>query len=76
MNCRFCKDELEYKLGVKKLIVNNKVVEIKNVPMYVCTNCGEEYFPGEVIKKLEGIKKMLSKKVKGKAVEIEYSQAG
>lgn len=35
--------------------INNKIIIIKNVPCFKCSQCGETVYTGDVIKKLEQI---------------------
>lgn len=55
--CTFCKGNL--KKGKTDFIVKikNEVVSIKNVPAYVCDNCGESYFEPESSEKIDIIMK-------------------
>jgi len=55
--CSFCKGKLdEDKTGFIAKI-GNDVISIKDVPAYVCENCGEAYFTPEISRKIDEIVK-------------------
>lgn len=55
--CYFCKGKTE----VKKITVDfrweGKLFVVKNVPVEICTQCGERYYSAEVSKKLDELVK-------------------
>ena len=50
--CSFCKGRLDE--GKTELVakVGDEVISIKDVPAYVCENCGEAYFTPEISRAL------------------------
>ena len=56
-NCYFCKA----KTKIKKVDVDfrwgDKLFVVKNVPLEVCSQCGEKYYSAEISKKLDDIVK-------------------
>lgn len=55
MICFFCKGNMVESTTTFTATFANKVVVIKNVPCYKCTQCGEESFSFEVTERLEKI---------------------
>ena len=55
--CSFCRGKLHK--GETDFIakVKGEVISIKNVPAYICENCGEAYFTSEISKKIDKIMK-------------------
>jgi len=53
--CSFCKGTLQKGRTEFVARVKKEVVLIKNVPAYICDNCGEAYFDPEVSKKMDAI---------------------
>lgn len=53
--CSLCKGKMEHKRVdvIKK--TNSKIVVINEVPAYVCQQCGERYYPLEVVESIEKI---------------------
>lgn len=51
--CSFCKGTLT--LGTTEFIarVHNEVIVIRDVPAYVCGQCGEAYFSAETSRKID-----------------------
>lgn len=51
--CSFCKGTLT--LGTTEFIakVQNEVIVIRDVPAYVCRQCGEAYFSAETSRKID-----------------------
>ncbi len=57
MKCVFCGHDLEI---IKKCIeqtINGNHVIIKDVPVYLCRNCFEEYYDDSVLNEIENIVK-------------------
>ena len=54
-NCYFC----QAKTGIKSVDVDfrweGKLYVIKNVPIEVCTQCGERYYSAEISKKIDDL---------------------
>ena len=55
MKCFMCKGELENKFTNFMLDLGECIVIIKNVPLQVCTQCGEVSYSDEVAHNLEKI---------------------
>jgi YgiT-type zinc finger domain-containing protein len=55
MKCGICKAETEQKLVTYTEDVNNSVIVIRNVPATVCTECGNIWYTGTVVARLEEI---------------------
>ena len=53
--CSFCKGKLVE--GKTEFIarVENEVVVIKEVPAYICENCGESYFSAAISRKMDEV---------------------
>ena len=53
--CSFCKGKL-YE-GKTEFIaeVGDEVISIKDVPAYICENCGEAYFTSEISRKMDEV---------------------
>lgn len=52
-NCYFCKGKTEIKNVDVDFRWGDKLFVVKNVPVEVCTQCGERYYSAEVSKKLD-----------------------
>lgn len=64
-NCYFCKGETEVKNVDVDFRWEDKLFVVKNVPVEVCTQCGEKYYSAEISKKLdELVKKQSEAKVR------------
>ncbi len=55
MTCFFCKGEMEQGLTVHVEELNGCIIVIKNVPCEKCKNCGEVFYSGAVLEKIEEI---------------------
>ena len=55
--CSFCKGTL--KKGKTEFTVKsgNSIVSVKNVPAYICENCGEAYFDPDVSRRIDKVMK-------------------
>ena len=51
----------------------NRIIVIKNVPCFECTQCGEKYYTDEVAEHLEDIVN-ISKNLMQEIAVIDYSQ--
>jgi YgiT-type zinc finger domain-containing protein len=53
--CSFCKGKLNE--GETEFVakVGGVVISIKDVPAYVCENCGEAYFTAEISRKIDEV---------------------
>lgn len=59
--CVFCGGTLETASTDYVEKIDNYVIVIKNVPCEKCNQCGEEYFSGDVAKKIESILNSIQK---------------
>jgi len=55
--CSFCKGKLHKGKTEFVTKVGDGVISIKNVPAYVCENCGEAYFTPEIGRKIDEVMK-------------------
>lgn len=63
--CCFCKGKTKIKNIDVDFRWGDKLFVVKNVPVEVCTQCGEKYYSSEVSKKLdELVKKQTASKIK------------
>ena len=53
MRCVYCKGFLEEKASTFTLVLENRVVIIKDVPSHVCRQCGETSYDDAVFRQLE-----------------------
>lgn len=53
--CFLCKGHLEEKLTTFMVDVGNCIVIVRNVPSFVCSQCGETSYSDEVAEQLERI---------------------
>jgi len=53
MKCGICKAETEEKNVTYTEDVEQGVIVIRNVPAYVCTECGNTWYNGTVVTQLE-----------------------
>jgi YgiT-type zinc finger domain-containing protein len=61
-NCSLCKGKL--KTGTTEFIAraSGEVVVIKDVPAYVCEQCGEAYYTPEISRKIDGVMRDVHRK--------------
>jgi len=52
-NCYFCKGKTEIRNVNVDFRWKDKLFVVKNVPVEVCTQCGEKYYSAEISKKLD-----------------------
>jgi YgiT-type zinc finger domain-containing protein len=69
--CRFCKGKIEIKKADVDFRWGDKLFIIKDVPVEVCSQCGERYYSAEVSKKLDRLVKENSSKNKKPEKTIE-----
>lgn len=71
-NCYFCKGKTEIKNVDVDFRWGDRLIVVKNVPVEVCTQCGERYYSAEVSKKLdELVKKEANSTIKAqKTIEV------
>lgn len=53
--CTFCKGRLEERKTEFIVRAGGEVVVIKDVPAYVCEQCGEAYYTPEISRKIDGV---------------------
>ena len=63
MNCLYCDGEMER--SSSNYTVNRKDFHlfVQNIPVYVCTQCGEKYFGEEEVEAIQDMAKTLESKV-------------
>ena len=71
-DCFFCKGKTEIKNVDLDFRWGDKLFVVKNVPVEVCSQCGERYYSAEISKKLdELVKKQSSSSIKPqKTIEV------
>ena len=53
--CSFCKGKLRERTTVFMAHAAGEVIVIKDVPAYVCEQCGEAYYTAETSRKIDGV---------------------
>ena len=71
MDCFRCKGSAEYKMKTHIVSLDKCVIIIKNVPAYICNQCGEAYFSDAVMVNLEIIIDKLEYIIKEVAI-VDY----
>jgi YgiT-type zinc finger domain-containing protein len=71
-DCFRCKGSVEPKVKTHAVTLDKCVIIVKNVPSYVCRQCGEVYFADEVMQKLEVIIDSLEDIIKEVAI-VDYA---
>jgi len=67
--CCFCKGKTEIKNIDVDFRWGDKLFVVKNVPVEVCSQCGEKYYSAKISKKLDNlVKKQKSSKIKPRQV--------
>jgi len=75
--CSFCKGKLEEGKTEFVAKVGDEVISIKDVPAYVCENCGEAYFTPEISRKIDEVMnafhkgRLLARTIVAREVEME-----
>ncbi|MDX2134508.1 MAG: type II toxin-antitoxin system MqsA family antitoxin [Saprospiraceae bacterium] len=54
-NCPLCKGKIHKSTTIFSVELNTGVVIVRNVPAWVCTQCGEEWIEDSVAEQLEKI---------------------
>ena len=72
MDCFRCKGSTESKLKTHAVTLDKCVIIVKNVPSFVCKQCGEAYFTDDVMQNLEAIIDKLENIIKEVAI-VGYS---
>lgn len=52
-DCHFCGGAVEEKIQPRELRRNGRLILVENVPMGVCTQCGERYLLPEVAEQID-----------------------
>ena len=71
-DCFRCKGRTEQKLKTHVVTLDKCVIIIKNVPAFVCKQCGEAYFTDDVMQNLENIIDRLENLIKEVAI-VDYT---
>ena len=75
MDCFRYKGSAESKLKTHAATLDNEcVINIKNVPSFVCKQCGEAYFADDVMQNLESIIDRLENLIKEVAI-VDYADS-
>lgn len=53
--CSFCKGKLKKGKTDFTVKTGNSIVSVKNVPAFICENCGEAYYEPDVSKKIDKV---------------------
>ena len=53
--CEFCEGTVEHRQIRARFHFHGQTIYVDNVPTWVCTRCGEQYFDAPVYKRLEAI---------------------
>ncbi len=75
MNCVYCKGELIEVEGTYKVVLEDKTINIINVPFVRCNKCNEEYIVPKVMKNIKEMVLELRKIIdwkRGNEVVISY----
>lgn len=59
--CEFCEGKVEYHQIRARFHFKGRTIYVDNVPAWVCTRCGEQYFDAPVYKRLEEIARCCSR---------------
>ncbi len=54
-SCEYCEGKVEHRQIRARFHFKGDVIYINNVPAWVCSRCGEQYFDAPVYKRLEEI---------------------
>ena len=74
MDCFRCKGNASATLKTHAVTLDDCVIIIKNVPSFVCSQCGEVYFADNAMQKLETIVDRLENLIKEVAI-VDYSDS-
>lgn len=59
--CSLCKGKLEKGKTEITLKKDNVVISVRDVPAFICVNCGEAYFTPDISRKLDDVMSNLEK---------------
>ena len=74
MTCFMCKGSVRDGFSTFTTDMAGCVVVIKNVPSFVCDQCGETSYNDEVAKRLEQIVKNITEAASAEIAVVNYSQ--
>ena len=74
MDCFRCKGSVIHKLKTHAVTLDKCVIIIKNVPAFICKQCGEAYFSDDVMQNLEKITDRLENLIREVAV-VDYAES-
>ena len=74
VDCFRCKGSATPNLKTHAITLDKCVIIVKNVPSFVCKQCGEVYFSDNVMQNLETIIDRLENLIKEVAI-VEYSDS-
>ena len=74
MTCFMCKGTVQEGFSTFTTDMGGCVVIIKNVPSFVCDQCGEISYNGEVAKRLEQIVKNITGPGSAEIAVVNYSE--
>jgi YgiT-type zinc finger domain-containing protein len=74
MTCFMCKGTVREELSTFTADINGCIVVVKNVPSYICSQCGEASFNDEVARQLEHIVHGVTDSVKTEIAVVSYSE--
>lgn len=73
-DCFRCKGSAAPKLKTHAVTLDKCVIIVKNVPSFVCKQCGEAYFSDDVMQNLEAILDGLENIIKEVAI-VDYTDS-
>ena len=74
MTCFMCKGTILEEHSTFTTDISGCIVIVKNVPSYVCGQCGEVSFSDEVARQLEQIVHSVTNSVKTEIAVVNYSE--
>ena len=74
MTCFMCKGTVQDGFSTFTTDMGGCVVVIKNVPSFVCGQCGETSYNSEVAQRLEQIVKNITGSVSAEVAVVSYSE--
>ena len=74
VDCFRCKGTATLKSKTHAVTLDKCVIIVKNVPSFVCKQCGEAYFSDDTMKNLETIIDKLENLIKEVAI-VDYSDS-
>jgi YgiT-type zinc finger domain-containing protein len=75
MKCGICKAEMEEGTVTYTEDIDQNVVVVRNVPAYVCTECGNKWYSGTVASQLEKIVEKFASSSGSEVSIINYSKS-